>query len=242
MDRRERFVVASRSSDGALRSGRRPRALLCGARDEPTKARRAVRRARHRVRARAIGDRARSRRRVARARRLAFDVASLRDRDVGRRAHGVCVGTSRESETGMMHARIEKLAPIVVAIIALLTGGAWLASHGGPPQYPGYPQPPQYPQQPQFPQQPPPYQPRPPETPPKSSGCGDCDCADCASACDGCDVGDCDVSGCGDCDCSGVDCTHIRVRSSSSSSSGLLVLLLPLALLDAWRRGLLRRA
>jgi hypothetical protein len=55
------------------------------------------------------------------------------------------------------------------------------------------------------------------------------------SACDGCDVGDCDLSGCGDVDCSGIDCTHVRARTGST---GFLVLLLPLALLDAWRRGL----
>lgn len=135
----------------------------------------------------------------------------------------------------MIEARIERIAPILVAVVALFTGGAWLASHGGPPQYPQYPQQPQYPTQPQPPQFP--QQPQPP--PPKSSGCADCaDCADCASACDGCDVGDCDLSGC-DCDCSGVDCTLARARTGST---GLLVLLLPLALLDAWRRGLLRRA
>lgn len=137
---------------------------------------------------------------------------------------------------------IERFAPILVAVVALLTGGVWLAAHGGPPQGPGYPP---YPQQPQFPTQPVPPQyppqPPPPEPPPKSSSCVDgCgDCADCASACDGCDVSDCDVSGCGDCDCSGVDCT--LARASTRGSTSLLLLLLPLALLDAWRRGLASR-
>ena len=128
----------------------------------------------------------------------------------------------------MMERHVERFAPVLVAMIALLTGGAWLAAHGGPPQNPWGP-PPQYPQYPQYPQQPPP--PPPQQPPPRSTGCADCgDCADCVS---GCDVGDCDVSGCGDCDCSGVDCTLAR---ASTGSMGLLVLLLPLALLDAWRR------
>jgi hypothetical protein len=133
----------------------------------------------------------------------------------------------------MIEARVERWAPVLVAVIALFTGGAWLASHGGPPQYPQYPQQqPQFPRQPQFPQEPQ----TPPEPPPKSSSCANCgDCADCMSACDGCDVGDCDLSGCGDIDCSGVDCTHVRAHTGST---GFLVLLLPLALLDAWRRGL----
>lgn len=123
--------------------------------------------------------------------------------------------------------RIERFAPSILAIVALLTGGAWLASHGGPPQ----PQPPF--QQPQPPPQ--------PEPPPKTSSCNDCgscgDCADCASACDGCeaiDVSDCDCSGV---DCSGIDCTLALTRARSGST-GFLVLLLPLALLDAWRRRL----
>jgi len=130
----------------------------------------------------------------------------------------------------------------LVAIVALLTGGAWLAAHGGPPQYPQYPQQPQYPQAtpvsaaaPNFPPQ------RPPEPPPKTSGCADCgDCADCMSGCEGCDVSDCDVSGCGDCDCSGVDCTLLHARAGTGST-GFLVLLLPVALLDAWRRNLASR-
>ena len=132
---------------------------------------------------------------------------------------------------------VERFAPILVTIVALLTGGAWLAAHGGPPQfpqqpqYPTQPQPPNYPQQPQYPPQ---------EPPPKTSSCADCGgCGDCASACDGCDVSDCDLSGCGDIDCSGIDCTLAR---ASTRGTGFLVLLLPLALLDAWRRGLLRRA
>jgi hypothetical protein len=152
------------------------------------------------------------------------------------------MGAPRESEH-CMTTRIERFAPILAALVALLTGGAWLASHGGPPQFPQYPGgQPQYPTQPQPPQYPqyPPPQP-PPEPPPKQSSCADC--ADCASACDGCDVGDCDLSGCSDCDCSGVDCSGVDCSLlHARSSSGLLVLLLPLALLDAWRRGLLRRA
>ena len=132
----------------------------------------------------------------------------------------------------MIEAKIERFAPILVAVVALLTGGAWLAAHGGPPQQPQFPT---QPVPPQYPQQPPPQEP-----PPKTSSCADCgDCADCASACDGCDVSDCDVSGCGDCDCSGIDCTLAR---ASTRSTSLLLLLLPLALLDAWRRGMLRRA
>lgn len=135
----------------------------------------------------------------------------------------------------MIERHVERFAPVVVAVVALLTGGAWLAAHGGPP-YQGGPQYPQYPNQ-QPPQ--PPYpnpQPPPPEPPPRTTGCADCaGCADCMSGCDvgDCDVGDCDLSGCGDCDCSGIDCTLARARTGST---GFLVLLLPLALLDAWRR------
>jgi hypothetical protein len=139
-----------------------------------------------------------------------------------------------ESEDGVIEAKVERFAPILVAVVALFTGGAWLASHGGPPQYPQYPQQPQYPPQPQVPQPP-------PEPPPKPSSCANCaDCMSVCEGCEGCDVGDCDLSGCGDIDCSGVDCTHVRARTGGST--GFLVLLLPLALLDAWRRGLLRRA
>jgi hypothetical protein len=141
----------------------------------------------------------------------------------------------------MIERHVERFAPVLVAIVALLTGGTWLAAHVGPPfqppggpQYPQYPQQPQFPQQPQYPQYPPPPPPQPP--PPKSNDCGSCaDCGDCADCVSGCDVSDCDVSGCGDCDCSGVDCTLAR---ASTRGMGLLVLLLPLALLDAWRRRL----
>ena len=141
----------------------------------------------------------------------------------------------------MIERHVERFAPILVAVVALLTTGAWLAAHGGIGASPG----PHRPPHPQFPQQPPQepqYPPPPPQQPaPKSSGCADCsDIADCGEGCadcaTGCDVSDCDISGC-DCDCSGIDCTLAR---ASTRSMSWLVLLLPLALLDAWRRKTLR--
>ncbi len=123
-----------------------------------------------------------------------------------------------------------RAVPFLAVAFALVTGGAWLAM---PPMQP--PPPPNA-----FPQQP--YPPPPPQRqpPPRSSdcaSCADCDCGDCDVS--DCDVSGCDVSGC-DCDVSGCDCSY-GPSISALRSYGLLTLLLPLALLDAWRRRAIRQ-
>ena len=81
--------LAAGSSDPALCSAQRGRALSRAARDAVQRRRQALRRAGHRVRRDEERDRALSRRRFARARRRALDVADARRRDRAGDAGGV---------------------------------------------------------------------------------------------------------------------------------------------------------
>jgi hypothetical protein len=149
-------------------------------------------------------------------------------------------------------AKLARIIPAILLALSALTGSGWLVNQGwgppggGPPGggYPpgGYP-----PQGPpvapgEFPPGyvPPPMQPPPVRgdighrPPPQSSGCSGCDLSGCD--CGDCDVSGCDLSGCDGCDVSGCD------ASCASHSTTLIVLLLPIFILGAWRRRVLPRS